>query len=291
LENNTKGYILNIKNELLSNIFDVFDVPIRFIYCKIPFLSKLVFWKLYTSDFNKLDKKFEEMNIFLKKNKFNFRNKICLELGPGNSYINAYNFLLLGAKKVILVDKYPRYITTAKQKEYFMKEIEFIKKKYAKKDLKFIKNSEIDSKFIEFIPKDLTEMNKQINVDFVYSLSVFEHIKKVEKNIKKLSQIVKKNGLMYHSIDMRDHYNFNSPFLFYKYSKNTWEKYLTKLGVSYTNRIRYSEFKKLFEKYGFETIYEELEKFDLIPTDISKEFDNANKDLNIGIFKALFRKI
>jgi len=279
---------LKIKNNFLSGIFNIFDFPIRFIYCRFS-LNKLFFWKFYSSDFNKLDKKFEEMKIFLKKNKFNFKNKICLELGPGNSYLNAYNFLLLGAKKVILVDKYPRYITTEKQKEYFLKEIEFIKKKYKKKNLFFIKNSEIDPNFIEFIPKGLTEIKKEIKVDFVYSISVFEHIKDVEKNIKKLGQIVKKNGLMYHSIDMRDHYNFNKPFLFYKYSKNTWEKYLTKLGVSYTNRIRYSKFKKLFEKYGFETIYEETKKFDLKKYKISKEFDLNDKSLNIGVTKILLK--
>jgi SAM-dependent methyltransferase len=271
---------MKVDNKFAGYFYNKFDLPIRLLYSKLH-LNKLFFWKFYTSNFEKLDLKFEEINDLLNYNKYTLKNKVFLELGPGNSYINTYNFLMNGAKKVILVDKYSRHIKTKKQKKFFDEEQNFIKNKY--------KNKKIDFKKISFIPKDLTKIKLKDKVDFVYSISIFEHIKDVEGNIKKLGEIVKKGGIMYHSIDMRDHYNFNNPFLFLKYSKKIWNKYLTKEGVSYTNRIRYSEFKKLFEKYGLEIINEEVERYNL-PKNISKEFDKNDKDLDIGIWRVLLRR-
>ena len=192
--------------------------------------------------------------IDVSRKRLSIKGKTVLELGPGNSYINAYNFLMMGAKKVILVDKYPRLIKTDKQREFFKEEIDHITQKYGQK-LPFIKNGKVDSKYIQFIDKDLTEAEVK-DVDFIFSNSVLEHIRNVEDNIKAMSLCLNKNGYMLHNIDLRDHYNFNKPFLFYKYSDNTWNKYLTKEGISYTNRWRYDDFMKRFQENGFKTIYE-----------------------------------
>jgi hypothetical protein len=280
---------MKIKNNLIGFFYNRFDFVIRFLYCKMPFISKLLFWKLYSSDFKKLDNNFKDMKNLIYSSNYSFKNKVCLEIGPGNSYINAYNLLMNGAKKVILVDKFPRYIKTKKQKQFFDKELNYIKKKYSKKDLLFIKNKKIDNKYIEFIPKDLIEANLKEKVDFVYSISVFEHIKEVEKNTRKLSEIIKNNGLMYHYIDMRDHYNFNNPFLFYKYSDKIWNKYLTKEGVSYTNRLRYDDYVHLFKKYEFELLKEEKERFNFERKKIDKKF-KSKENINIGILRLLLKK-
>jgi hypothetical protein len=85
---------MKINNKYLGIIFNKFDVPIRFLYSKLG-LNRLFFWKFYSSDFKKLDNQFEEIKKLLIKNKFNFKDKICLELGPGNSYINGYNFFMV----------------------------------------------------------------------------------------------------------------------------------------------------------------------------------------------------
>jgi len=280
---------MKVNNKFISNVYDKLDLPIRFLYCRVPFLSKILFWKLYSSDFEKLDSKFEEMKNVVTKNNFNFKNKVCLELGPGNSYINAYNLLMNGAKQVILIDKYSRYLKTKKQKEFFNHELDFIKQKYGQNNLFFIKKGKINHKSIKFIEGDLTEAQIENKVDFILSISVFEHIKNVETVIKKLAGLIKKKGLMYHAIDMRDHYNFNSPFLFYKYSDQTWEKYLTKEGVSFTNRVRYDEYISLFKKYGLEVIFEKVEKFPL-PKKIADNFFNSKEIKNIGVANLLIGK-
>ena len=89
--------------------------------------------------------------------------------------------------------------------------------KEIKKDEKETTETDIE-KYIEFIGRDLTSVTLKEKLDFACSISVFEHIRDAEGNIKKLSYLIRKGGFMYHKIDMRDHYNFNNPFLFYKYS-------------------------------------------------------------------------
>lgn len=196
---------------------------------------------------------------------------------------------MMGAKKVILVDKYPRLIKTDRQKEFFKKEIEYITKKYGLK-LPFIKNGEIDSRYILSINKDLTEENIK-NVDFIFSNSVLEHIRDVEDNIRAMSLCLNKNGYMLHNIDLRDHYNFNKPFLFYKYSDNTWNKYLTKEGISYTNRWRYDDFVKTFLKNGFKIIYEKKTKAQLDNIKLDNKFALKEKrDLEIMTLRILLIK-
>lgn len=279
---------MEVSNNFLGYFYNKFDFIIRFLYCKLPFISRALFWKLYSSDFKKLEEEFKELDKILKNYNFKLKDTVCLELGPGNSYINAYNFLMNGAKKVILVDKYPRQIKSKKQRDYFNQELEYVKKKYGKDSLFFIKNNKIDENYIEFKRGDLSEIDINQKVDFVYSSSVFEHIKNVEANIRKLNEIMEKKGLMYHKIDMRDHYNFNNPFLFYKYSNKTWNKYLTKEGISYTNRLRYNDFRQLFSKYKFKIVKEVKRRFSLKSKKIHIKFQN--KDLDIGILKILVRK-
>ena len=97
---------------------------------------------------------------------------------------------------------------------------------------------------------------------------------------------------MLHNIDLRDHYNFNKPFLFYKYSDWVWDNFLTKEGISYTNRLRYDDFINIFKKYGFETIYEKTEKCELSKTRLSQRFKDRNKrDLEVTHLTILLRKV
>ena len=97
---------------------------------------------------------------------------------------------------------------------------------------------------------------------------------------------------MYHHIDLRDHFNFNSPFLFYKYEKGTWDKYLTKEGTSYTNRLRYDDYLHLFNKYSFKIVSEEIVRQDLGPGKLSSDFTNKRmEDLEVCTLSILLRKM
>lgn len=215
---------------------------IRFLYCRAPIvsniISKIITKKIYTWDFIKHNELFFDkmINVF-QKNNIQIKDKIILELWPWNSYINAFNFLMQWAKKVYLVDKFPRIIENENQKNELKREIEYIKNKYQVEKLDFIdEDLNINSDYIEFLKKDLTEITEIEKIDIIISKSVLEHIKNIEKNIEKMWYIINKWWIMYHHIDMRDHYNFNKPFLFYKYSETVWNNLMTKEWLSYTNR-------------------------------------------------------
>jgi len=211
-------------------------------------------------------------------------------LGPGNSYLNAYNFLLQGANKVILADKYPRYLETKRQKEFFQQELNFVKETYNKDSLPFVSaNNSLDRRYIEFLAQEATEIEGKDRFDFIYSISVLEHIYDIADNITAMSRLLKPGGLMYHHIDMRDHYNFNVPFLFYKYRRSTWEKYLTQQGGSYTNRWRYNDFTQAFQNNNLTVLAERPQRFSLEGYTLSSDFANYT-NLDIGTLDVLVQK-
>lgn len=285
---------MKISNETLGRLFDFFDFPIRFMYSRFGFLSsflnKLMFWRLYSSDFDVLDQKFEKMHDSLQRQGVSFEDKVVLELGPGNSYINAFNFLLNGAKKVILVDKYSRQVNGERQKEFIKNEIEYVVKKYNIEKPFFIDDEfTIKSDFIEYIEGDI--LNLDLEADFIVSISVMEHVQNPRAVVERLSQVLSIGGFMFHHIDMRDHYNFNSPFLFYKYGKFVWESILTKPGRSFTNRARYDEFTEWFLDFNLRVILEEKERIDIPDSlHINSIFSNF-KHLDVGRYDVLLKKV
>jgi hypothetical protein len=286
---------MKIGNKCLTSfLFNTLDTPIRFIYTQLGEISKtlnsLFFWRLYTSNFQKLDNQFKEFLKILHKNHISISGKVILEIGPGNSYINAYNFLMNGAKKVILVDKFPRHFKSKNQRKFQQKELNFIKNKYPKKYLFFLsKDGNLKKDYIKFINKDLVKINN-LSVDLIYSISVLEHVKDVIGNIKKMTEILQPKGYMYHKIDLRDHYNFNNPFLFYKYSDYVWNNYLTKEGLSYTNRWRYNDFINEFKKNNLKIIKQKFIRLTINKKlKIDKKF-NKYGNLDIGIMNILLQK-
>jgi SAM-dependent methyltransferase len=281
---------MQINNRFLEAVWNSFDFFVRFMYCRFGIISGLFFWKIYSSNPQSLDKVFDEMYTLFKEYNVPIEKRSFVEIGPGNSNILALNFLMLGASNVILVDKFPRMINTGKQKEFLKNEITYIKQKY-NKNPSFIQDNSIDKKYLDFISSELTESNLT-NIDIIYSNNVLEHIKNVELNIKSMWRTLKPGGFLYHNIDLRDHYNFNSPFLFYKYDDQIWQKYLTREGVSYTNRLRYDDFIRLFTENGFEIIHYQIKKQEGNMKNRSSKYKNKDIDsLQTTNMSILLRKM
>jgi SAM-dependent methyltransferase len=280
---------MQVNNRIIAAVWNNIDFLIRFFYCRIGFFSKLFFWQIYSSNPQSLDIVFTDMLNVFKKYNIPIENSTIVEIGPGNSHILAYNFLMLGAGKVILIDKYPRLINSGTQKEYVKNEINYIKEKYDK-DPPFIANDLVDDRKLAYIPLELTEVTFE-NVDIIYSNNVLEHIKNIDLNIKSMVRILKSGGYLYHNIDLRDHYNFNEPFLFYKYEDSVWENYLTREGVSYTNRLRYDDFTRIFKENGFEVIYYQTKKQEVAIKKLSSKFKNkSSESLQTTNLSILLRK-
>ncbi len=249
-----------------------------------------MFWRLYSSNFETSDRVFKSLREILNRYSVELKDKTVLELGPGNTYINAYNFLLREAKKVVLVDKYPRHIKTTKERNRLNKEIEFVKHKINSSTRPFFITADglPDRQYIQFIAGDINDISLP-SIDIIISTSVLEHIREIEKSIKKMVTVLAPGGYMYHRIDMRDHYNFKKPFLFYKYSDKTWNSYLTKEGISYTNRWRYQDFIDSFRNNGLEIVWQAPIRFPLHIKNIDGRFADRD-DLDIGGLRILLKK-
>ena len=247
---------------VLKYLYNKYDFIIRFTYTRVPLirdmLQKIMFWKMYSSDFKRIDDIFIELGKTFDQYDITFKDKQILELGPGNSIALALNFLCSGADKYLMADKYPRILKTEKQAKHLLEQVTFYEDKYPCNLDKFVNKDSLkfNEAFLAYTPDSAEDLRNtpSNSVDIILSISVFEHIRDVEKSFQEMKRVLKEGGIIYHSIDMRDHYNFNEPFKFLKYSDSTWDNYLTKEGYSYTNRLRVDDFDNLLIKYGFEII-------------------------------------
>ena len=281
-------------SSIIKYIFNRFDYVIRFFYCKMRLykIFDVFLPRLFSSNYESLNSYFLIISDALKKNSFTIYGKTILEIGPGNSYINAYNFLLNGARKVILVDKYPRQSNSRRQKSYIKNEIEYCKSRYNLDRIAYIdeRSGTLKADYIDFIAGELCAITFDATVDFIYSIAVLHHIKDLDRYIKKMRDILNPGGMMYHVVDLKDKFHFfGSPFLFYKYSDYTWEHVLTDKAVTYTNRMRYREYLDMFARNGFDVVWEKTIAYGVPDFPINKKFFGRT-DLAIGDAHFLLRK-
>ena len=288
-------FTLKNKNSLFFSFIRHNYFPIKFIYTRFRLYNLVKIFRpgIYDSDYDSLDRYFELMHRHLKKFKFNFKNSMVMELGPGNSYIIPYNFLRLGAKKVILLDKYPRVDNTPHQREYSLREHDYFKKKYGADTGRYFDASAAmpRDEYISYQAGDLVYTDFPGKFDLVYSIAVLHHIQDLESSIKKMGAIVKKGGMMFHVVDFKDKWHsLGLPFAFYRYSDRVWNRFLTDASLTYTNRIRYGDYVELFRKYGFEILWQQTWEFPVTEKKIDRRFA-GRADLHIGDAHFLLKKV
>ena len=89
------------------------------------------------------------------------------------------------------------------------------------------------------------------SIDFVFSQAVLEHIRKKDfiPTLMELHRIMKPGARGSHNVDLKDHLGGSLNNL--RFSETLWESdFFAKSGF-YTNRIRFSEMLRSFEKTGF----------------------------------------
>lgn len=281
-------------NPLVRFLINRFDFLIRFFYCKLKLYKvfNLLMPQLYSSNYESLNSYFDIMADVLKKNKFTIAGKSVMELGPGNSYINAYNYLQSGARKVVLIDKFPRYADTDRQVSYIKREIEYFKATRGVRQFDYVDEStcRLNPEIITFIAGDLCDCPVKGKVDLIYSIAVLHHIKGLDRYVRRMHELLNPGGMMFHVIDLKDKFHFfGNPFLFYKYSDFTWEHFLTDEAVTYTNRVRYREYLDLFADNGFDLVWEETISHDVPKFKIDRKFSGRD-DLHVGDARFLLRK-
>lgn len=98
------------------------------------------------------------------------------------------------------------------------------------------------------------------SVDFIYSHNVFEHIppELLPGIMAECRRVLKDDGVVSFLIDYSDHYTtFDksiTPYHFLRYDDKKWQKYNPPL--HYVNRLRHSDFVRIFRQAGFEIVEE-----------------------------------
>jgi len=166
----------------------------------------------------------------------NISNKKILEIGPGGSYYLACILLKKGAEKVFVIDN---------ENHHFFpeKELDIYRKIYPQS----LKNNTINPEKIAIIhyDKEGAIPLSPDSIDIIYSNAVFEHVFEPKELLIDCQKILTNTGHMLHQIDFRDHI-FNQKSLFFLKIPNLFFDILFKNTGMWINRLRYSDWKKLF---------------------------------------------
>jgi len=207
--------------------------------------------------------------------------KTFFEVGTGHNPIVPIGFFLCGAEKVVTVDLHRRldlgilkkslvwmaenrdevfeYYDGVVEREVFDERMGLI---YRLKEMpeKFLSEANIQylapaDAAATFLPDD--------SVDYHISTTVFEHIpgEGTKRILKETKRILKKDGLAIHFIDLSDHFQHQDKSItrinFLRYSEKEWDK-IAGNQFAYCNRLRASDYLKLFREVGFDVCRKEF---------------------------------
>lgn len=113
-------------------------------------------------------------------------------------------------------------------------------------------------------PTDAQQTDFKANTfDCITNTSVLEHIPAaaLPAIFKECYRVLKHEGLMICVIDMQDHYSYTDSTITYchflRYNNFIYNN-LINSNIHYQNRLRYTQYKALWEAAGFRTIYQDL---------------------------------
>jgi len=201
----------------------------------------------------------------LRKNNLSLKNKKILEIGSGDS---------IGAGYFFANEKYANWTgsdinRTPNNENLIIRQIN---------EMDMIYPNLNKTKFVKMdICKHSARFNNKF--DLILSNAVLEHISKskIDLAIKNMYLYLKKGGIMIHEIDLRDHFNLKDPFDFYRYSEKEWEK-LTRGSIFYTNRLRSSDFARIFIRNHFRIVSRDIFQKKNLPKNINSELKKYQKE-------------
>ncbi|MBN1303612.1 MAG: class I SAM-dependent methyltransferase [Anaerolineales bacterium] len=189
--------------------------------------------------------------------------KVCLEVGSGWVLTHALVCTLLGARRVIATDIDPLAIpgvlplAIERANTALIRDLlaPFSTHQAVRERLEHLRNIRtfsfkvLNDLGIEYLsPVDLAKNKPDAAIDFVYSLSVLEHVPQddVSKLLTNLSESLAPGGQMLHYIHLEDHQDFDKyPFDFLSIPENAYPR---ELQSERGNRLRLSQWEKTFEQ-------------------------------------------
>jgi SAM-dependent methyltransferase len=221
----------------------------------------------------------------------------CLELGTGDSVASGIIASGLGASKTYLVDV-GRFAT---ENIDFYKQfaIELRKHKIPAPDLSKVNTfAELLTLCnIEYLTDGVNSLFElpSNSVDFIWSHSVLEHIRKNEfaEMTNELHRLISPDGRMSHNVDLKDHLGGALNNL--RFSEQIWESdFMAKSGF-YTNRLQHVDIISNFERSGFHVLNGGVGRWKKLPTPVNRMnsmFRKIPKDeLRIRSFNVVFESV
>ena len=210
----------------------------------------------------------------------NINRPVIMEIGPGDGIATAIYSKIYDSPKVYLIDAC----------DFADKELKNYKKIiFSLRNIENFRNIDISSlnSFQDILDKFNTvyltnglssfKQIKSESVDYIYSHSVMEHIRlsEVDLIVKEMFRVLKKDGLISHNINYKDHLSESLNNL--RFSKRIWESDIFANSGFYTNRIPAIEMHKKFKENGFEIICEKFGKWSKLPITRKKMHKSFNK--------------
>jgi SAM-dependent methyltransferase len=196
------------------------------------------------------------------------RGAVILELGPGDSIASAIIATAHGVARSYLVDV----------GSFASKDVDFYQALAASLEQSGLQSPDLSQAAsfedvlqhcnAEYMTTGLSSLKSipSASVDFVWSHSVLEHVRKHELAdvLKELKRILRPNGFASHNIDFQDHLAGALNNL--RFSESVWESSLFAQSGFYTNRIPAVTMHRMFRDVGFKIQREEFGQWPQLPT-------------------------
>ena len=189
-----------------------------------------------------------------------------VEIGPGSAMITGALYVSAGAKRYYGVDIYehPRLRDALPYRVAFG--LAYMDPDYLARDPSEIIVREAGGKAV-FNPERITFLKRpahetgldDASVDYLFSLATLEHIYEAEKSILEWKRVLRPGGISAHVAVIADHRDFAKPYEYLKLDPAAWRAQFVGPDAKhpeneYVNPWRPIDFKRAFEKAGFEIL-------------------------------------
>jgi len=200
----------------------------------------------------------------LQRNGFDCKDRVIFELGAGDPVGAAIYWLSKGARRYIAVDKYvPAGLSKARLEQYAAILRYSFGAGLRLNDLFTQQGDEMvpDPDRIELVQADFLDYPvSPAGVDAIYSNAVFEHVAQPERTVRKCAYMLRADGIFYSNIDLSAHFDYTGERSratdHYRLSREEWEARYTPGASKYINRLRASDWRRVFRENGFSLLSE-----------------------------------
>jgi SAM-dependent methyltransferase len=222
---------------------------------------------------------------------------VALELGPGDSVASAVIAAAHGASQTILVDVGPfarRDLEPYRELGRFL-ERRGLRAPQAGAAETFEELLKACSARYETDGLASLRRVPDASADLIWSHAVLEHVARSElpSVARELRRIVRDDGICSHCIDLKDHLNGGLNSL--RFSERLWESRLFARSGFYTNRVRATGWREIFEAAGFAVDVVRTVRWESLPVPRSKldpEFRSLpDDDLLVSDIDVILRPI